>query len=127
MFLLGFGQAQVGSLRSFRASHSLFVTHASWRLSAGGRVCCGWNDPEEHIAQELNRLRGVRVLTVVLSDCFDLDLMLEGGLRLRVFADVTADNMGQFEDNWMLLTPQHVLAVTAGHRVQVSPSTPNAD
>ncbi len=127
MFLLGFGQAQDAALRRYRATHSLFVTHASWRLSRSERVCCGWNDPEDRIASELNGLLGDRLKSVSISECFDLDMVFESKLRLRVLADVTAANLGQFEDNWLLLTPQHVLAVTAQHRIQVSPSAPTID
>lgn len=84
------------------SSEFTLTIDCTWRLENNGEIISGWNE-EDEMQIELNKLKNKKLVAVLSSSHFDLDLSFENNYKLRVFCDRTPneDKDGEI-DNWVL-------------------------
>ncbi|TPW17218.1 MAG: hypothetical protein FD130_741 [Halothiobacillaceae bacterium] len=80
--------------RLFGAECTLMV-HSAWRVSAFGKIQCGWRDSNEEggpMLKGLSLLKDKRLVRVSVSpETYDLSLFFEQGITFQLFCDQTND------------------------------------
>jgi hypothetical protein len=83
-----------------------FQTHCSWRLFAGDKMLIGQGDVGSQIARDtLDRLIGLKILSVSVSNRFDTDFRFEGDYVLQAISDTMQYEVwdAHIEEGWVIL------------------------
>jgi hypothetical protein len=103
----------------------LWLYGCSWRIEEGGSILAASDDERDAIRAFLKATKWTAVAKVNVSEPFlDLDILLEGGLRIHTFSLTSFANQ-EYED-WILFTPfLKVITAKAGIlRLEASPPAP---
>ncbi|MCU1305900.1 MAG: hypothetical protein JWN45_595 [Acidobacteriaceae bacterium] len=90
--LIGKGIVGVDSyeyqLRLIFGDKSEFSTQSAWRLIFRNNLLIGSGDPKNLVSGEfLKHLSGLKVVSILISDLWDTQLLFENGYFLEVFSD----------------------------------------
>jgi hypothetical protein len=109
-------------VRQFEGQYSLSL-ECAWRLDSTEAVICGASDDNSKDGKMLDGLRlliGRRISRINLSKPgLDLDIEFSKDLTLKVFCDQTNEN--DQNDNYMLFTPDQIITVSYGSRLECEP------
>ena len=75
-------------LRLIFGDRSEFVTQSSWRLTLRGDLLMGSGDIKDRASEEiLGHLKGLKVLSILISDRWDTQLLFENDHVVEVISD----------------------------------------